>query len=43
MDFMQLGGTYHNFEHEKRFDNIYIYTEYTKVLDKIKQICTIIN
>ena len=43
MDFMQLGGTYHKFEHEKRFDNIYVYTEYTNVLDKIKQMCKIIN
>lgn len=40
---IQLGGTYDKFDNEKRFDNFYVYTEYTNMLKKLKQICQIIN
>lgn len=41
--FIKLGGIYDKFEHEKRFDNIFVYTEYVKMLNKIKELCKIIN
>ena len=41
--FIKLGGIYDKFEHEQRFDNIFVYTEYVKMLNKIKELCTIIT
>lgn len=41
--FIKLGGIYDKFEHEQRFDNIFVYTEYVKMLNKIKELCKIIN